>query len=265
MSQPSPLSSRRSAWRTSGWSSATRIARSLQDVGGGRVRPRRLGRHQSFTSQPSSQPHDAAAVGGVRLGVRHLDDGRAFAIELLEQLHDLAALVRVEVAGRLVGEDERGLRDERARDADQLLLAARELRRVQILLADDLEPVEDVAHHAVALLPLHVAVGERHVEVLVDREVVEQVIALEHEADVRLLQLGAFLLPERVNRLAVQVVLAGPGRVVHAEDVEQRGLAGARRPHDRHELARREVERDRAAGRRSSARPACTTSRCCGG
>jgi hypothetical protein len=77
------------------------------------------------------------------------------------------------------------------------------------------------------MLPLHVAVGERHVEVLVDREVIDQVVALEHEADVRLLQLRPFLFPEQVDRLAVQVVFAGPGRVVHSDDVEQRGFAGA--------------------------------------
>ena len=68
---------------------------------------------------------------------------------------------------------------------------------IQVLLADDLEPVEHVADQALALGLLHVAVGERHVEVLVDRQVVEQVVALEDEADVLLLQLGALLLAER--------------------------------------------------------------------
>ena len=39
------------------------------------------------------------------------------------------ARARVEVAGGLVGEHDLGLRDERARDRDALLLAARQLRR----------------------------------------------------------------------------------------------------------------------------------------
>ena len=46
---------------------------------------------------------------------------------MAEQLEDLAARLRVEVAGRLVGEDHRRARDERSRDRDPLLLAAREL------------------------------------------------------------------------------------------------------------------------------------------
>ena len=49
-----------------------------------------------------------------------------------------------------------------------------------------------------------------------------------------------------VDRVSHQVVLAAPGAVVHAEDVQQRGLAGAGRPHDRDELAGLDVERDAA-------------------
>ena len=92
----------------------------------------------------------------------------------------------------------------------------------------------------------HVAVRERQLDVLVHRQVVEQVIALEDEADVRLLQRGTLLLRERVDRLSHEQVLAAPGAVVHAEDVEQRRLAGAGRPHDRDELACLDVERDAA-------------------
>src|SRR5438128_925327 len=49
---------------------------------------------------------DPVAVGGVGLGVRDLDDGRAGGVEPLEELHDLAPLAGMEVARRLVGEDE---------------------------------------------------------------------------------------------------------------------------------------------------------------
>src|SRR5438045_607773 len=75
-----------------------------------------------------------------------------------------------------------------ARDADELLLSARQLVRIQVLLADDLEAVEDVGHHALTILAAHVTVRERNLQVLVHRQVVEQVIALKHEADVLLVQ-----------------------------------------------------------------------------
>src|SRR5262249_11202334 len=73
--------------------------------------------------------HDEDAGGELRdVGfVRHQDDGDAGAAQLLEESHDLEAGARVEVAGRLVGQDDLGRGDERARDGDALLLAAREL------------------------------------------------------------------------------------------------------------------------------------------
>ena len=125
--------------------------------------------------------------------MRHLHDRRALLVEPLEQLHDFLPLRRVQVAGRLVGQDHRRIRDDGARDADELLLAARELSRIEILLGDDAEAIEDVGDDALALGFLDVAVGERQLDVLVDRQVVEQVIALEDEPDVALLQRRALL------------------------------------------------------------------------
>ena len=52
------------------------------------------------------------------------DDRPAAGVELAEDGQDVGAGAAVEVAGRLVGEDERRLGDERAGDGDALLLAA---------------------------------------------------------------------------------------------------------------------------------------------
>ena len=54
----------------------------------------------------------------------------ALVLEALEDLHDLEAGPAVEVAGRLVGEQDRRLVEERAGDRDALLLAARQLIRM---------------------------------------------------------------------------------------------------------------------------------------
>ena len=61
---------------------------------------------------------------GVRRRVGDHDDGRAFLVELAEHPHHLLAMRGVEVAGRLVGEDQLGLADQGAGDGDALLLAA---------------------------------------------------------------------------------------------------------------------------------------------
>ena len=46
-------------------------------------------------------------------------------VQRLEERHDLLARVRVEVASRLVGEDEGGVHHQRSRDRDPLLLPSR--------------------------------------------------------------------------------------------------------------------------------------------
>ena len=58
------------------------------------------------------------------------DDRRAMALgEAGEQLDHVGARLRVEIAGRLVGQDHARLVRQRARDRHPLLLAAREMHR----------------------------------------------------------------------------------------------------------------------------------------
>ena len=61
----------------------------------------------------------------VLVGDQH--DRAALVVELLEQAEHVGGRRRVEVAGRLVGEDHRRLGDERPGDGDALLLAAGQL------------------------------------------------------------------------------------------------------------------------------------------
>src|SRR5581483_4340910 len=67
----------------------------------------------------------------VDAGVVAHDEDAAVSLEpdLAEELHDLRARRAVEGRGGLVADDEARARDDRARDRDALLLAARELPR----------------------------------------------------------------------------------------------------------------------------------------
>ena len=97
---------------------------------------------------------------------------------------------------------------------------------------------------------LHVAVGERNVQVLIHRQVVDQVIALKDEADVLLVQFHAVLGLHLVHRMVQKIELAGPGAVEHADDAQQRGFAGAGGAHDGYELAFLDLEVDPAQDER---------------
>jgi hypothetical protein len=74
------------------------------------------------------EAQDAVHLGGDPLIVGRDQRGTAFAAHQIEEFaeHDIGGGF-VEVAGRLVGEDQRWLVGERAGDGDALLLAARQL------------------------------------------------------------------------------------------------------------------------------------------
>src|ERR1019366_9322137 len=68
------------------------------------------------------QLNHAIAISRIVHRVRYLHDGRALAVQLLEQLHDLLSLAGVQVAGRLVRQNQLGMGDHGARHRYQLLL-----------------------------------------------------------------------------------------------------------------------------------------------
>ena len=99
-------------------------------------------------------------------------------------VEDLGAGRVVEVAGRLVGEQERRPGDERAGDGDALLLAGRQLVRLVALLAGQLDEVDDLADALGQLAARRVLAGdrERQRDVLGDVEERDQVERLEDVA-----------------------------------------------------------------------------------
>ena len=110
-------------------------------------------------------------------------------LQPLEDLHHLDAGAGVEVAGRLVGEQDRRLGHQRARDRDALLLAARQL--VGMMLGRFSRPDRGQRRHRPppALRRRDAAVvrvQQRQLDVLERRRARQQVEALEHEADLRL-------------------------------------------------------------------------------
>ena len=104
-------------------------------------------------------------------------------VQLLEQVHHRLAVLRVEVAGGLVGEQDRRLAADGARHGDALLLAARELAGQVLGAVGHADALERRRHALLALGGAHAAVGERQLDVLEDVQVANQVEALEDEAD----------------------------------------------------------------------------------
>ena len=130
---------------------------------------------------------------------------------------------RVDRAGRLVGEQQARLVGERARDRDALALAARELAgSCSARCASPTSSSSSSARSRRSRRP-HAGADQRDLDVGPRRQVAEQVVLLEDEAD----ELAAVA---RRARLAPQLAAvdqdAPAGRLLEAADqVQQRALA----------------------------------------
>ena len=169
-------------------------------------------------------------------------------MEVGEQVHHLAAVRGVEVTRRLVGKDELGVGDDGTGDGHTLLLTTAQLLREVVLAVLDGHARHDVFHALAALGGGDVHVAQRQLDVFKHVQLVDEVEALEHEADVALAELGAVLFLEAAHLLAEQFILAVGGVVQEAEDVEQGRLAAARGAHDGDELAVVDFERNAVEG-----------------
>src|SRR5271157_4047424 len=87
---------------------------------------RRFWRQRFIAREPAvTQFHNALAEARVFFRVCDLNDCRAGAVKLAEEFHDLARLCRVQIAGGLVCQQQRGSMHNSARNPDKLLLSAR--------------------------------------------------------------------------------------------------------------------------------------------
>src|SRR5438046_6281348 len=105
------------------------------------------GPKNSSDDESVSQLDDAIAVGCVHIRVRHLDDGGALLVQGLEHLHNFFPLIGVQIAGRLVGQDQLRVCNHRPSNADELLLSTRELARIEIFLSDHVKFIERVTNN----------------------------------------------------------------------------------------------------------------------
>jgi hypothetical protein len=99
-------------------------------------------RHRHLVARDPAVDHAdrAVRVGRHARIVRHQQHRDPLGVELLEHPQNLHAGLGVEVPGRLVGQQERGLVDQCPGDGHPLLLAAGHLRRLVIIVIGQAEP-----------------------------------------------------------------------------------------------------------------------------
>src|SRR6185436_19710492 len=105
--------------------------------------------------------------------LRHID----------EQLHHGIAVGSVEIAGGLVGQDYLGRRHQCTRYGDTLLLATGELLRQMARTMRDADSLQRFGYARTPLFCGHAAIEQCDLDVLLHRQVVDEIEALKYEAD----------------------------------------------------------------------------------
>src|SRR5207237_6831396 len=143
-------------------------------------------------------------------------------IQLAKQLHECLAVARVQIAGWLIRQQQFGRGNDGTGYPDELLLAAGELTRIQIFCADNLKTIEGVGHERGAFAVTIMPIRKWNIEVLVNRQIIEQMILLENESDLLISQRGALFRFQMMHRGFIQKKFAGPSVIVNAENVQER-------------------------------------------
>src|ERR1044072_2945261 len=181
-----------------------------------------------------------SAIGMLRKTgvVRHHADGRAAVVQFLEQRHDGLAVARIKVGRRFVREEDRRLARESARDRNTLLLTAGELAGQMFGAMAHADALQRFEHETFTLARTHAAISQRQLDVLINREIADEVEALEDESDLAVADAGALREREVRHFGPLERVAAARRRVEQAEDREERRFAAARGPGDRDVFAR---------------------------
>src|SRR6266568_1106227 len=164
--------------------------------------------------------------------VRHQDDGLALFVEVVENLENLDAGTGIEVAGGLVGQDDERLIDERSRDGDALLLAAGEFEGFVVQAMAQAHPLGNLRRQGAAFRLRAALVIERHLDVLDDGQLLDEIVGLENKTNARPANGGQGVVIQLGHIITAEQKTTAARTVQTAEEVEHGGLAAAGGPHD---------------------------------
>ena len=180
--------------------------------------------------------HAVGLRGDFRV-VRHHDNGVAIRIKLADDFHHVFAAAAVERARRFVRKDDFAAVHQRTGDGHALLLAAGKFARLVFLFAFQPQFVQQHIRAAAAFGVADAGIYGRQGNVVARRNGAEQVVALENKAEAFAAQRGQFVRRHFGGFGAGDGISAAGGRVQQAENVHQRGFAGARLPDNGDKIA----------------------------
>ena len=180
--------------------------------------------------------------------MRHHDDRRPASVHLFDEVEHLARHQRIEISGRLVRQEQARLAREGAGDGHALLLPSGKLCREVAHARAETHLLQRRFDAALALGGGKTPVAQRHVDVVEEVQVGNQIETLEDKADLLIAQARALVVGQAADLLAVEHVLTTARRLEQTGDVQERRFARTRGTGHGHEFAGAHLHREIAQG-----------------
>src|SRR5580704_13486478 len=172
----------------------------------------------------------------------HQDSFAVFLGEAGEEVENFVGAFAVEVAGRLIAEQESGVGNDGAGDGDALFLSAGKLARIVIHAVAETYDSESSFHVLTPLGFRELGEEQRQLHVLKRREHGDQVVHLKNKSDVASAPFGELAAGHVGDFVAGDSDAAAGRHVQAAQKIQERGFAGATGTHEGDELAFVDVE-----------------------
>ena len=180
----------------------------------------RLERRGVGDDLPVEQADGAGGVAFGKLGVVRDHDDELFMRDLLQDVHDLDGGLRVERAGRLVGQQDLGVVDKGAGNGHALHLAAGHLVRALVELVAEADLLQRLRGASAPFGLADAGERQRQLDILQHGLVRDEVIALEDEADGMVAVGVPVAVAELLRRAAGNQQVTGRILVEAADDVQ---------------------------------------------
>ncbi len=180
-------------------------------------------------------------------------------LQLEQQRRDRVGRCAIEIAGRLIAQQQSRTANERARQRDTLFLAARELTRKMRHAMRQPDLIDQTTCVRVAA-GIGWSYERRHEHVLEHAALRQQAVVLKHETDFLVAECREVFRRQAEWIHSAERHSPGRRRLERAEDIEKRALAASRRPHDGRGIAG--CKRQRHIRQHRRPRPAATDTIC---
>ncbi|MBS1185981.1 MAG: hypothetical protein H6R09_1582 [Proteobacteria bacterium] len=182
----------------------------------------------------------AVIVGGDHQRGPHL-------MEVAEHGHDVCGVAGVEVAGGFVGQQQGRAADQRAGNAQALLLASRQADRIGFFTMQQPDLVDHGTRAFQRIAALEAGDIERQHHIFDHVAVEQQLVVLEHQADVAT-QIRHGKMREAADILTVDRHHTAGGAFDGGDELEQGALSGTGMPGEEHQFAFFDRQVDRRQG-----------------